>query len=115
MKKILIVFSLILISCHNDVEDIQITGVVQNKTTNKPINNIKLKVECWYYGNSPDESYTGKYDTIIKTNVNGEYKAIFKKGTFIYIEVDEPEFEKIGASKHLRWSNYTIDISLKSK
>ncbi|NRD19671.1 hypothetical protein HNV08_06395 [Winogradskyella eckloniae] len=115
-RTIFIFFTLILFSCQNDVELLRITGTVKNKITNLPIANMKLKMKCWYYGNnSPDQSYTGKYDTIMQTDNNGEYTAYFKKGAFLFIETNDSIFEKIEASKHLKWSNYTIDIAMKPK
>lgn len=90
MKKYSIILIVILfcISCKKDVLDIHINGVVLDSNSKKSISGIEIKVTCWKYGNSPDESYSDIETKTVVTNNKGEYDIQFDKGAFIEIEIN---------------------------
>lgn len=69
--------------CASDVDDVEVNGVVLDSKTDIPVSNAMIEVECWYYGNSPDESYEGSVIKSIKTNKDGTYQLTFSKGAFL--------------------------------
>ncbi len=120
MKKIikLMFLSLVLISCEGkDVENVTIKGAVFNKQTDKPIKNGKLEIEieCWKYGNSPDESYNEHEIKFVKIDAEGEYSVSFNKGAFVTFRVGTNEnggYRRNVSSLYVKESKNIHDIYL---
>ncbi len=85
----LIIFAMIsiLFACNADVKDISVKGTVFNADDNEPINDVIVKVTCWKYGYSPDESYAENEVKVVKTDEDGQYEVEFDKGARIDVEV----------------------------
>jgi len=75
---------------------------------------IELTMVCWYYGNSPDESYSGEETKKIVTDSNGAYEVFFDKCAFIEIKIDKIGFVKVHETKYINNKNNTINIKLES-
>jgi len=118
MKKILIflLFSTIIISCSKDkdIDNIVIKGTLFNKYTHKPIKNkdIRIEIDCWKYGNSPDESYAEHQIKNIKIDSNGNYTVSFNKGAFIVFRVNTNEYGSHVSNLYVTKSKHTYDIEL---
>lgn len=117
MKKI--IFGLVLIfsllSCaKKDVVDVSINGVVKNSITQKPITGkeLTIKVECWKWSNTSDESY-GDFEKLnIKTNQKGEFKVNFNKGDLIIYKINEKGYKKFVKKMYLKKSDNFYEINL---
>lgn len=79
--------------CASDVDDVEVNGVVLDGKTNLPVHNATINMECWYYGNSPDESYEGSVIKSVKTNRDGTYQLTFPKGTFLSFTINADRYK----------------------
>ena len=114
MKKLFFIIVICFMSCQNDVENITIKGKVIDKHTKEALPNVELSIVCWYYGNSPDESYSGQETKTIITNENGEYEITFDKGAFLEVKVDRQGFKKYNESEYINGKSNTINIKIES-
>lgn len=103
-------------SCNKDVQDLTIQGTVYDADTKEPINGVDVKVICWKYGNSPDESYSEKETKVVKTDSEGKYKVNFDKGARIDVEVTlEGYLEGHVPLKIIYQKKNTINVALEEK
>jgi len=109
---ILLVFS--LMSCYEDINDVSITGLITDSVTEKPLENVKVSIVCWRYGNTPDGSYTGQDSVTVITNKEGEYSHNFKKGAFIEIKTSISGYQNRHESTDVTTKSNTMDLKLKS-
>lgn len=112
MKRFLLVFILVLVSCQHDVSDVTIKGVVENDKTNKSISNVKISLTNWYYGNSPDESYSGMEEITVITDKEGKYNVSFNKSAFLEIKVDKNGFLNFHEAEYITSKKNIINIDL---
>lgn len=100
-------------SCQSDVENFLIEGIVSDNETGLPLENVEISIICWYYGNSPDESYSGEDTKRVTTNENGEYEVKFDKGAYVEIKIDENGYAKVHETQYINSKNNTANIKLK--
>ncbi len=92
-----------------------VNGIVTNGESNQPMDDVKVDVICWYYGNSPDQSYSGKYSEKVITNSKGEFKLSFEKGAFVEILIDKEGFKKLHETRYINNKLNTFKIELNPK
>lgn len=115
MKRIILILVAVLVSCcQNDIENITISGSVLDSLTKKPLKEVEIKVVCWIYGDSVDESYTDSKTKIVKTNNEGKYFLAFEKGAFIEVIANHEGYTEVHEGHHLSKNNI-INIKMKSK
>jgi len=86
--KIFTILSLFLIfSCQKDVDNIQVYGIIKDIELNSPIEGSSVKIICWKYLESPDQSYAGKEIKEVLTDKDGRYSLAFDKGAFVEIKI----------------------------
>lgn len=101
-------------ACQKDVENITIKGIVFDKYTHKPIKNkiIGIKIECWKYGNSPDESYAEHEIKRIIVGSNGNYSVSFNQGAFVTFDVATDGYGRYINSLYVNNKEETHNIDL---
>jgi len=115
MKKVFLLFFMVsFMSCQNDIENFKLNGVISNEE-GSPLEGIEVKVICWYYGNSPDQSYSGEETKKAITNNTGKYEMEFEKGAFIEILVDKSRFSKVHETLYITNKTHTFNIKMKVK
>ena len=117
MKKVkycLLVLTLFLVSCYNDIDDVNIYGKITDSISQKPIENVRVHIICWRYGNTPDGSYTGQDSITVTTNKEGRYSHNFNKGAFIEIKTSISGYQDRHESTDITTKNNTMDLKLKS-
>ena len=114
MKRLFLLILICFMSCQNDIENVTIKGKVIDAQTKEALSNVKLSIVCWYYGDSPDESYSGQETKTAITNENGEYEITFDKGAFLEVKVDRQGFKKSHESEYINSKNNTINIKMES-
>ena len=116
MNKIIaiIVFSILIISCQKDIENITIKGTLFDKSTHKPLKNknIIIEIECWKYGNSPDESYNEHEKKYVKIDSNGNYTVNFNKGAFVTFQIFENGYSIYIDNLYINKKQHIHDIYL---
>tara|TARA_B110000027_G_scaffold112565_1_gene121258 strand:+ start:609 stop:962 length:354 start_codon:yes stop_codon:yes gene_type:complete len=116
MKNILIVLLfLAFTSCQKDIADIVITGIVTDAKTSNPIEGAEITIVCWFYGNSPDQSYSDEQTKSIKTDSKGKYQIDFDKGAFIEIKITALGYNEKLETKYISGSKNSISINLEQK
>lgn len=115
MKYFLIISIFCLTSCYNDIHNIRIQGIIKDSISKKPIQNVRVSIICWKYGNTPDGSYTGKDSVTIFTNKDGLYRYNFNKGAFIEIKTFSENYVNQHEIRDIIDKQNTIDINLRLK
>ena len=116
MKKVfMFLFMLGLLSCQSDIENFRINGVVSNSETNSPMGETELTIICWYYGNSPDQSYSGEETKKITTDKNGKYEVAFQKGAYVEILINKNGFSKVHETQYITSKENKINIKMKKE
>lgn len=111
-KYYLILLTFFLISCYKDIDNVNITGVITDSITEKPLENVKVSIICWTYGNTPDGSYTGQDSVTVITNKEGRYNHNFNKGAFIEIKTTIPNYQSQHKSTDVTTKENVIDLKL---
>lgn len=101
-------------SCYKDIDDVNITGIITDSITKKPLQDVKVSIICWRYGNTPDGSYTGQDSITVTTNTEGKYSHNFNKGAFIEIKTAISGYQGRHESTDVTTKNNTMDLKLKS-
>lgn len=113
MKRFLFVsFCLIFISCNVDVENVKLTGYVYDSQSNVPIKDARLRIENWYYGNSPDQSYTGLIQVELVTNEKGFYSIELDTTACLMINISKNGYVNHFKSKDVFIRKQKIDFYL---
>jgi hypothetical protein len=99
------------IGCTTDIYNVEVEGKVFDQEL-LPVSNVVVEVECWYYGNSPDQSYVGSQIKQIETDKNGRYKLSFVKGAFLEITVKAKGYKDQFLGEYVNSSKLEIDINL---
>jgi len=95
------------------VNDVEVNGVVLDGKTDVPVVDATIYMECWYYGNSPDESYEGSVIKSVKTNKDGIYKLTFTKGAFLSFTIHADRYKDQDFGEYI--SNGEVDLITKLK
>jgi len=103
-----------LISCYKDVDNININGLIIDSETEKPLENVKVSIVCWRYGNTPDGSYTGQDSVTVSTDKKGMYSHNFNKGAFIEVKTAISGYQNRHESTDVTTKSNTMDLKLKS-
>jgi hypothetical protein len=108
---ILVINAMTFIGCTTDINNITVEGKVFDQEL-QPISNVVVEVECWYYGNSPDQSYVGSQIKQIETDKNGCYKLSFVKGAFLEINLKAKGYKDQFIVEYVNSSTLELDIKL---
>jgi len=108
---ILVINAMTFIGCTTDINNITVEGKVFDQEL-QPISNVVVEVECWYYGNSPDQSYVGSQIKQIETDKNGCYKLSFVKGAFLEITLKAKGYKDQFIVEYVNSSTLELDIKL---
>ncbi|MCB0438755.1 MAG: hypothetical protein R2802_02860 [Flavobacteriaceae bacterium] len=113
MRKVVLVICLMVVSCKIDTQDVVLSGYIYDSESEKPIPNATLKIENWYYGNSPDESYTGYGLYDLTTDERGFYSVNLDTSAMINIWVIKEGYQKEFKSEKRPIKNEKINVYLK--
>lgn len=114
--KYLMIFGLMLvvvISCNVDVENVELSGYVYDSNEGEPIKNAILKIENYFYGNSPDQSYSGFKAYYLRTDENGFYSIKLDTSALINIDVFKDGYSKGFKSEDFPSKKQIINFYLK--
>lgn len=100
-----------LSGCTTHINNIEIQGKVFDQEL-QPISIAAVEVECWYYGDSPDQSYTRSQKKQTETDKNGCYKLSFVKGAFLEISVKAKGYKDCVLGEYVNSRKFEIDINL---
>ncbi len=113
MKKIFLILLVCFTSCQSDVENFKIKGVITSEENGYPIEEVGITFICWYYGNSPDQSYSGQETKKVFSNEHGEYEIIFDKGSFVEIKIDHNGFSSIHETTYINDKSNSLNFKMK--
>ncbi len=102
----------IFFSCNVDVENVELSGYVYDSKGDGPIENVSLQIENYFYGNSPDQSYTGYKKFYLKTDENGFYSINLDTSALINIDVFKNGYSKGFKSKEFPRKKQKINFYL---
>jgi hypothetical protein len=83
---------LLVTSCQNDVSNVSIKGKIIDDKTELPIEGASVEIICWYYGNSPDQSYESSFQEETVTNVDGNFNFNFDYGAYVELKINSPSY-----------------------
>ena len=114
MKRIycLLLFILVLFSCNIDIENVELSGYIYDSEGEKPIQNVDLRIENYFYGDSPDQSYSRYKKHYLKTDKNGFYSIKLDTCALINIYVFKRGYSKAFKSKDFPNKKESIDFYL---
>lgn len=101
-------------SCYKDIDDVNIKGIITDSITKRPLENVKVSIICWRYGDTPDGSYTGQDSINVTTDREGKYSYNFNKGAFIEIKTAISGYQSRHESIDITTKNNTMDLKLKN-
>lgn len=100
-------------SCYQDIDDVNITGIITDSITQRPLEDVKVSIICWRYGNTPDGSYTGQDSITVNTDREGKYSHNFNKGAFIEIKTAISGYQSRHESTDVTTKSNIMDLKLK--
>ncbi|WP_377713716.1 hypothetical protein [Pseudofulvibacter geojedonensis] len=104
-----------LFSCQKDIENINVKGIIIDSQTKNPVENVEVTIICWYYGNSPDQSYKDKFTKTVKTNHRGVYSVDFDKGAYVEVLTSVSNYMDGHEVTYVEKRENTIDITIVPK
>ena len=113
MRKLFFLFFILFFSCQKDIYNLTISGIVKDIELDSPIEGAKIKLWCWKYNNSPDESYADYEIKTVTTNESGEYEVFFDKGAYLELKIRANGYKSQHIAEYIGRSNITMNIDLK--
>ncbi|MGY5352459.1 hypothetical protein ACXGQW_07835 [Wenyingzhuangia sp. IMCC45533] len=117
MRNLLLMLTMLsfMVSCSKkDVNNLSIKGTIKDKFTNERVvlKESELKVECWKWDGSRDDSYADFERIKLPTDSSGEFSLDFDKGALIIVIIKAEGYQKYVKKIYAKKSDNTCDISL---
>jgi len=107
---LLVALTLFIIGCDGNYSDIELVGLVTEKSSGVPVEDAEIIINCWVYDLEIWESKAVKKST--KTDSNGKFVVNFKKGEALDITVKSENHDEFQESITLKKSTNNFDIKL---